>query len=422
MNKKYNEKTLCPLPWMHLSVHFDESLRVCCNGSKGREVSNDQGQLIYFPEVADFSQVINNNFYKNVRSQMMKGELPSFCDYCEKVDKSGGSSPREHFYHQYKNQLQNWLVTTKADGTIDAPLQGPLFLDFSLSNHCNLRCRMCSPEFSAGLKGVFNKLELEYPEEAVERALSGWNFSEQQKSQFKTWFSSMDKILLQGGEPLLTKEAKQFLQLAVDCGESHHIHLKITTNLTQLDQEWLKLLPQFKAVALHVSLEGTKSFNEYIRQGSEQTVIYQNIKKLKKLQSLMPLYFDIYTVFQVYNVHNIIPFIKECLNEFKTVPFIGFLRFPHFLSPNILPKHIKENVRREIEDFLKTVDYSAIDSLGLKNLETLQAHLDLMDETPKDIKAQWQKCKEYTKGLDNHYQTDLKAIDPVLGREIYHDS
>ena len=413
--------SLCPLPWMHLSVHFDESLRVCCNGSKGREVIDDQGKVIYFPEVTSFEEVINNQFYRQVRSTMMKGSLPGFCDYCQKIDESGGSSPRAHFFHQYQDHMQDWIAHTKDDGTLLKQTEGPLFLDFSLSNHCNLRCRMCSPEFSAGLKNVFTKLELVFPNEAVERAIKGWNFKDQQKKQFKKWFTGMDKILLQGGEPLLTKEAKEFLQLAVDCGEAHHIHLKITTNLTHLDQDWLKLIPKFKAVALHVSLEGTKDVNQYIRQGSEQDIIYQNIKKLKKVQPLMPLYFDIYSVFQIYNVHNIVPFIKECLRVFETVPFFGFLRFPHYLSPNILPQKMKMKIRNEIEFFLKGLDRSQIDPMGIKNLDTLKAHLDLMDQEPNDRTVLWDKFKSYTKGLDEHYKTNLRDIFPELGNEVYED-
>jgi len=414
-------ESLCPLPWIHLSVHFDESLRVCCNGSKGREVVDDQGKVIYFPDVTEYKDVINNQFYRQVRSTMLKGKLPGFCDYCKKIDESGGSSPRAHFLHQYQDQMDRLIDDTQEDGTLNDPSEGPLFLDFSLSNHCNLRCRMCSPEFSAGLKTVFNQLELEYPVDAVDRAIKGWHFSEDQKVMFKSWFSGMDKILLQGGEPLLTKEAKDFLKLAVECGEAHHINLKITTNLTHLDQDWLKLIPKFKAVALHVSLEGTKDVNQYIRQGSEQELIYLNIKKLRKVQPLMPLYFDIYAVFQIYNVHNIVPFIRECILEFNTVPFFGFLRFPHYLSPNILPQNLKKKVRYEIENFLQEIDRTQIDPMGIKNLDTLKAHLDLMDHEPEDRLLQWEKFKKYTRGLDQHYKTNLHEIFPELGKEVYED-
>ncbi len=421
MDTEIISDNLCPLPWLHLSVHSDQSLRMCCNAGNGRMVKDENGDFIFLSKVKSYFDIFNLPFYKNARMSMMKGKLPSYCSPCKNIDEAGGTSIRKYFLHQYNEIFSELLKRTDYDGHVSDPPDGPKFLDLSLGNNCNLRCRMCNPDFSNLLTPIFEKLKLttEYSKENIQRAQDGLQFDKSIKKNLVKWVSSIDKILLQGGEPFLTKGVWTLLKEIIDLGYSENINLKITSNLTILTTEQINILLKFKAVIIHVSLEGTYITNNYIRQGCDTDIIHNNIKRIRKLGKVFPITFDIHSVFQVYNMKDIVPFIKDIDSRYGKIPTFGFLRHPDYLSPNILPEEWKKEIRNEIENHLNSIEGKGNSLLKNKHIETVRGYLDLMEKVPKNRDALWLKCLSYTKNLDSCYSTNISDLFPQMGIECY---
>lgn len=404
MQKKMG--TLCPLPWLHISADFNEELRLCCNAGIDREIKNDRGEVIKLSDLDDFTSFLNNPTYISVRKQMMAGKLPKACANCEKIECSGGISPRQHHLNQYAPDFEELLAMTDDEGVIHGESAGPRFFDMSLGNRCNLQCRMCSPVFSHSLLPLFEKLGFEdqYDRDKVKSVRERWVFDEKQEQTIKKWAPWMDKVMIQGGEPFLTPQVWTFLKWLVDSGDAGHIYLKIATNLTVMPTDKLNILAQFKGVHFHVSLEGTKRFNDYIRQGSVWEKTVGNVNKLVQLRKIYPFSFNIHTVLQVYNLADTVDFISWCTDNWGLWPTFGLLYFPDYLSAQVLPQAYKLRISTEIGNFIDS-QINTLEGKDLVNAQTLKGHLYFIAPEAPHREFLWSRFCSYTQGFDHHFQT-----------------
>lgn len=398
--------SLCPLPWLHISADYNEELRLCCNAGHEREIRNDQGKVIKLSDVDDFRSFLNNPSYVSVRKEMLAGKFPKACANCQKIECNGGASPRLHHLNHYAEVFEELLHQTDDEGVIHSEMNGPRFFDMSLGNRCNLRCRMCSPVFSASLLPIFEKIGFEdqYDRDKVKSVPERWAFDEQQEQTIKKWAPSMDKVMIQGGEPFLTPQVWTFLKWLIEAGVADSIYLKIATNLTVMPIDKLNILTEFKGVHFHVSLEGTKPFNDYIRQGSiwEQTV--GNLEKLVKMKKVYPFSFNINTVLQAYNLADTVNFISWCEKKWGLWPTFGLLYFPDYLSAKILPQLYKERIGTKIKDFVDS-HIGDLEGKDLVNAQTLKSHLDYISAPVAHRNFFWERFCIYTDGLDQHFHT-----------------
>ncbi len=141
MSSSVNEIKGCILPWMHMMGNLNGEYHACCFAKyhHGDDVLGFHNQSLL--------DVWNNPPYKNIRNQLLKGEIPAECnEVCFGLEDSGGVSNRQQVNHRFQQyaHLQN---QTEADGyqpTI------PRYLDIRFGNLCNFRCRMCGPKSSTG--------------------------------------------------------------------------------------------------------------------------------------------------------------------------------------------------------------------------------------------------------------------------------
>ena len=210
------------------------------------------------------------------------------------------------------------------------------FLELSLSNICNLTCRMCGPKES---DKWYNLIE-ENPEL---RKFFGKSSNSTQLSIDKL-FSTIDltnltHIKYLGGEPFITPEFKILCDFLLRKNLIEGMSLWINTNITVFPTKVMKYLNQFKKVYLALSLDGIGNVNEYIRYGKSWDIIEKNIDNFVALKS-NKIYPYIHTTVQAYNVHSIRDIIKFA--ERKTLDcHQNELRFPKHLAINALsPSYI----------------------------------------------------------------------------------
>ena len=89
---KHPSETFCILPWMHLSTRPNGHMRVCCTANASsvgptndKEFGGEVGILKGADgkpanlNTSDFLSSWNNDYMKNTRLQMLKGEKPPSC-------------------------------------------------------------------------------------------------------------------------------------------------------------------------------------------------------------------------------------------------------------------------------------------------------------------------------------------------------
>lgn len=238
-------KSYCILPFIHLHIDENDSIKPCCYGSPIKQ---------YTP---DFDFVTDSDF-GIIRQHMLAGKEVSMCRNCYQVDELGGESYRVRDTREWLNRLE---VTSYTSPNLQ-------YYDIRNDNLCNLSCRICYP-------GASSQIEKEH------RRI-GWFVKEntrQSKLSDIVDYATVEKVYVAGGEPTVMPEFKKFLQRAI-AEQRTDIELQIITNATNLNVEYCQLLGNFSNVNVTVSIDGFDQVNRYIRWPSNWTVMVDNIKRL----------------------------------------------------------------------------------------------------------------------------------------------
>jgi hypothetical protein len=288
-------KGFCPLPWVHLSANTDTSLRVCCNTDHGGHVRDDSGRVVYLSEVGSVREAVNQSTYKSLRKAMLAGERPEFCRRCYTEEDHGARSVRQIYLGHFAGVYEQAKLKTASDGSADPHVT---YVDFSLSNNCNLKCRMCNPHSSFVLSQEFDQLKMEYSSQQTEKARRGWDLGGSFGRIAHEVVPHLKEMLTTGGEPFLSDAHFKILEHCIQSGRSHEIVLRYHSNLTILPPRLVEIWRYFKHIELHVSLEGVGKINEYVRYPSNWESIMHNLEKLREIRHRTKIYVEIHTCLQ----------------------------------------------------------------------------------------------------------------------------
>ena len=348
-------KTFCPLPWMHLSAKNDGSGRLCCEGLES--VKDDQGNRFFFKEVKSLNDYFNCQDYKNIRLEMMQGKRPKHCYHCFNQEDQGVMSIREHFIQEYKCDIQNLLNKTNLDGSLCDPKI--LYLNLTMGNKCNFKCRMCHPTSSHRLIEDWIQVGEDFDLKlAYQIYQDKWYNNHNVLNLIREITSSLRKIFFVGGEPMIIKEHLEILKIINETGHAKHISLKYNSNQSVIPKDVVKLWENFKRIDFSCSIEAFGVANEYIRYPSKWKKLLKNIFYLDDLADKNKnIYIHIDTTLQAYNIGRIpqlLDFLRwtnfKCVNRF---PHFIWVKIPQYLCPSVLPINFKEKV---VDQINKRVD------------------------------------------------------------------
>lgn len=347
---KLNTKTICPLPWMHLSAHLDSTMRICCNTDGNGYVSDNNGNNIKLSEITSVNEFFNLNFYKNIRSKMMKGECPAECNKCYTVEANEGLSTRQSFLKHFQSNTK-WLDSVKSTSTAGEITPKVQSLDFSQSNKCNLKCIMCSPDASFLIKSDYDKLGLSYSKEIVEGAHKNWDKNPAYDNLIPQILSDLEEILTTGGEPFLNNDHLYIVKLLIKLGAAKNISLTYHTNCTVQNPELFKLWNEFKSINLHFSIDAIGELDEYIRHGTKWSKVEETVKLLVKHPKTNC---QVHTTVQVLNIFSLTELYTWMakIEELNTLPYHIWMDNPTWLKINILPTRLKLFARVKLKQYI----------------------------------------------------------------------
>ena len=354
-------KFICSLPWEHISVHPHGVCSVCCeaNFESPQSFASKNGKILNVKTGVE--NIMNSDTYKEIRRQMINGEIPDACLKCHEVEKVGGFSKRQ-FVTSNKTDF-----TTQEDGTINVNLKN---VEVRLGNYCNLKCRGCNAESSTSwiqdYHKLKNKVRLQSSYDSVikdESSDYSWADSE---DFYQDLFSVSDKLeLLQisGGEPFLVDKHSSLLDKLIENGQCHKLVVSYVTNANyNIDRirHILEKLKNFREVHISVSIDDVGIRNTYMRGLSNWDL---TIKNLKELITTYNFNFTITQTINVYNflyVEKLYEFLKD--NGIHLHIIVNHIFDPDYLNVNTLP----QNIRREKIDSIKNKipDYYYNDLFG----------------------------------------------------------
>ena len=256
-----DSKTFCIYPWIHLHAYPTGEAYPCCHAEmKPGVVGNCRTNTL--------EEIWRDQPMAKLRRDMLSETPHAACTRCYEQEESGFFSGRKsankHHGHHVKKLAENPFEMT--------------YWDIRFSNLCNLKCRSCGHIFSSQW----------YQDQAK---LAGGNWKQKNTvlnyagrtetdmwSQLEPHLEYVEQIYFAGGEPLLMEEHYRILDELVR-RKRFDVRLVYNTNFTHTDlkgQSVFEYWKQFKSVAVGASLDASGARGEYIRKGTDWTVVEQN--------------------------------------------------------------------------------------------------------------------------------------------------
>ena len=438
--------TFCILPWIHFATRPNGDMRLCCsaNASGAGEnhtvglVKNEKGVPANFGRETPMS-AWNNEYMKDVRLTMLEGKIPASCSKCIAEESKGVASKRIWETGSWMEdglEVEELIKQTEADGTVPEKL---IYLDLRLGHTCNLKCIMCSPHDSSQWVSDYKKIFPLLKSEVIKREIS-WdrkefnNFWHENPEFWKEMYAqipNLKQVYFAGGEPLMIKEHKMFLEEIIRQGYADKILIRYNTNGLLLDEEIITLWTKFKKVKVGFSIDATDHRNYYIRYPSDWALIEKNLHRLDNTPDNIQV--SIATAIQILNIKHLPDFARWKIQQnFKKVNFenvtggiqagggivnMHLLYIPTFLSIKCLPLEDKVEVRRTFaefatwlqENYRQDKDFWKDNPYGWRRW---QAVLDFMDA--EDHTHLLPDFQEYIEKIDSVRSLDFKKIFPEL--------
>lgn len=440
--------SFCVLPWIHLATRPNGDMRICCVANASGANSGDYTVGLVKMEdgkPANFGhnlpmEAFNNDYMKSVRRTMLAGEVPASCLKCYEEEQQGIASKRiwetGTWHLEEKIDIQELIRETEEDGTVPYKLQ---YLDLRLGHTCNLKCIMCSPHDSSMWVPEHKKVYPIFQSPLIKKQMD-WTASEFNNywhenpafwEQIYEQIPNIKQLYFAGGEPLLIKEHKMFLQEIIRRGYADKISLRYNTNGILVNDEIIEIWEHFKKVKVGISLDGLHERVGYIRYPTDFSVVEKNLWRLENTSDRIQT--NIAFAVQILNIKHVPEFIKwKVKSGFKKLNFdtnaagqtaggglcgVHLLWIPTWLSLRVLPKEDKAEVRKlfaELQDWLwnnytQDAEFWEKNPYGWKRWEGILDWMDAEDHT--NLLPDF---REYIKTMDTQRGTDFKNTFPEL--------
>lgn len=446
ITKTSGSATFCVLPWIHFATRPNGDMRLCCSANaSGAGIDHEVGLVkMENGKPANFGretpmQAWNNEYMRSVRTTMLRGEIPTSCTKCFEEESKGVASKRvweTTTWNEDGVDIPELIRQTKEDGTVPEKL---VYLDLRLGHTCNIKCVMCSPHDSSKWVADHKKLIPILKDSNVLQQMQ-WdrkefnNFWHEKDTFWEEMYRqipNLKQVYFAGGEPLMIREHKLFIEEIIRQGYQDKILLRYNSNGLLVDKELISLWSKFKKVKFAVSMDAIYERDEYIRHPTNWATVEKTLHMLDNTPDNIQT--SLATAIQIFNIKHLPDFMKwKIESKFKklnegTVPGgvqmggglvnMHLLYIPTFLSIQILPKEDKEEVRERFMDFKDWLwknyrqddDYWKHNPYGWKRWEAILNHMNAQDNS-----YLLPGFKEYVNKLDTIRNLNAAEVFPEL--------
>jgi len=446
VTEQSTSNTFCILPWIHLATRPNGDMRLCCNSNSSGAgtdheiglVKNETGRPANFANETPMS-AWNNDYMKSVRTTMLEGNIPKSCSKCFDEESKNVVSKRmweTSTWVQDGIDVPELIKQTASDGTVPEQL---VYLDLRLGHTCNLKCVMCSPHDSSRwvdehkkIYPLFQAKELKHQMSWDQKTFNNkWHENPDFWKEMYAQIPNLKQVYFAGGEPLMIKEHKMFLEEIIRQGYADRILVRYNTNGLLISDDIINLWKQFKLVKVGFSIDALTDRNHYIRYPSDWDTIESNLRKLDDTPD--NIHVSIATAIQILNIKHLPDFarwkiqqnyrkinlqnVMEGMEAGGGIFNMHLVYIPTFLSIKCLPLADKIEVRKKFAEFANWLEqnYRQDDDFWKKNpygWKRWQAILDFMDS--EDHTNLLPAFAEYINIIDKQRSLNFKSVFPEI--------
>lgn len=315
---KFISPTMCYAKWAQVSLHLTNGMTHSCYHPPVHKINLD--------ELHGNPSALHNTLEKKIERQMMiKGERPSGCQYCWRIEDAGGRSDRIY------RSGEEWAQRSRGD-IIDALDTGnidPRYVEVNFNQACNFKCMYCSPHLSTtwedeikkyGPYNILDKQGYDSRHNDVDalrkQGLMPLKVRQEDnpyvKSFWQWWpqlYKKLEVFRMTGGEPLMDINTYKVLDYIYDHPNAW-LEVSVTSNLCpprpEMFDKFLEKLVKLEEIqvwrdderwnpgsgnhwyvnaatkhfTVFVSLDSVGSQAKYIRTGLSFAHMDQNVRKL----------------------------------------------------------------------------------------------------------------------------------------------
>ena len=353
-------------------------------------------------------EIFDSNPAKALRYAHRNREIPPSCIGCAKKEKSG-KSRRLYFWDRL-----DWDVKLDSKNLRIRDEPDIRYLDFTLSNKCNLACIHCNPFVSTGWTKDGKKLNKEMPEYWKEVPLgfhgAELNFMDNLFAN-PEYFDNLQWVALRGGEPLYDERCKALLKWFIDNGKAKDLMLDISTNATVFDEDFKEMFKHFKHIELNISIEAVGELYSIIRGGPytfEQ--LEQNIEKFYEYDNIEVVFAVTVMNTNIFELKSIWDWFTEKHIHRASISMSNVVVDPSYLNIAHMPEHLKALAL----DKIAPIPDEAIWPAGSYHIEEVNYFTGagsikqglVQEVDPKIQERNWNWFIKYTKDLDRMRNTN----------------
>lgn len=284
----------CLQPWIGIHAWPDGSVFPCCMYDSKQPLGNLNQQKIV--------ELVDNEDYKKLRTQLLNNEQPSGCKRCYQLEESGVQTLRQTTSITYNNLIEPIKAEQKTT------ISDIKYVDIRFSNICNFKCRTCGPELShkwgAEMPALKNQPDpgvIQIPREQF------WDFYERA-------LETCEEIVFAGGEALMQEEHYAALNKLIELGK-FDVKIFYTTNMSTLKYKQYDLFEvwsKFNNIEIYASLDASWERAEYLRKGTDWSKVVENRKRIMELPNLK---FSITPTISLFNAWHFPDFHREWIEQ-----------------------------------------------------------------------------------------------------------
>ena len=420
--------SFCAAKWYNATIWLGSGMTTSCHHPPAHPI--DRVAIETNPKA-----IHNTPTKKQDRAMMLKGERPSGCEYCWKIEDIARDNISDRVYKSkiYPIEALNEAYNTPAEQDVNLRT-----LEIAFDRTCQFACSYCNPAFSSTWvkdiqrNGAYESLVSDGRNHFTHAHDSAqlYRFGETNpytEAFFAWWESDLHRTLqelrITGGEPLMSGETWKLLDWFKTNKGKSKTRLAINSNLGA-DVDVDRLLDSIDGleVDIYTSQESIYTQAEYIRDGLDYTQWTANVQKLLDSDRIRAVH-CMATINAL--CLDSLPSLLYQLLEFKQmygrerVSFtLNILRFPSFQSALVLPVDLRTQYKEKLQDFVARNQFNPyMHEHELNHTQRLIDYLDVV-KTPHsdtfDMPALHNDFKQFYTQYDQRRGKNFKETFPRL--------
>jgi len=426
--------SFCGAKWYNATIWLGSGMTTSCHHPLPHKVTVE--------EVIANPMTLHNTAQKKMeRLMMQRGQRPSGCEYCWKIEDSSETAISDRPYKSmiYTEEELNFAQALSSD--IDVNLRT---LEIAFDRNCNFACSYCNPAFSTTWakdikqNGPYTDLTSDGRNHFTHEHSSSQLFrlgetNPYVEAFFKWWESdlkdTLQELRITGGEPTMSADFWRLLDWFKD--NKSNVKLAINSNLGAKDGLIDKLIAashDIPHVELYTSCEATGVAAEYIRDGMVWRDWIDNINRLVEEGNFQALHvmatINALCLPSITNFLDMILLSKEQYGRNWPTVTLNILRFPSFQSPLVLPLSYRKQIVSKLRDwFAKNGESNLLHDMEREHILRLITYLESVETPHTGASSVEELIKDFKKFYTQYDQRRNKNFEksfPDL-KEWYND-